>query len=648
MPPARRFLSLLIALAAICGLVVPTAQARTDAGEVQTIWRLLDYVAVDYGGAVSNGAVTSTVEYAEMTEFSATVRKGIEALPVSPARARLVSEAGQLQTAIASKASPGKVAGQARGLAADLLAAYPVPLAPRNAPDPRRGAQVYLENCASCHGARGDGNGPQAKGLDPAPIDFTDAGRARKRSLFALYQVIGQGLEGTSMPSFAHLPSDDRWAVAAYAGGFAFRDVAAGRRVWNQTPAARELVPDLQAFTSLSPEVLGRGLGSEQADALTAYLRSDPQALTTASPATLAVARDKLAQSLAAYRKGNRSEAERLALSAYLDGFEPIEPILTTRDSALMAQIESAMSDYRVSIARGVPVDAVAGKAAAVETLFADAEAALSPDAASDASTFVGALTILLREGLEALLIIVAMIAFLRKAERPEVLPYVHGGWIAALAAGGATWAVATYAISISGANRELTEGFGSLFAAVVLVWVGIWMHGKSHAESWQRYIREAMGKALSRRSAWFLFGLAFLVVYREVFETILFFAALAAQGSRSAIAAGAGTAVVILAAIAWVMLRYSRVLPIGRFFAYSSSLIAILAVVLAGKGAGALQEAGLLGITPLAHFPRFPTMGIFPSLEPLLLQLLALAILWIGYRYNSRQHRRIETAPGR
>ena len=75
------------------------------------------------------------------------------------------------------------------------------------------------------------------------------------------------------------------------------------------------------------------------------------------------------------------------------------------------------MSDYRVSIAQGVPVEAVAGKAEAVEALFADAEAALSPDAASDASTYVGALTILLREGLEALLIIVAMIAFLRAVE---------------------------------------------------------------------------------------------------------------------------------------------------------------------------------------------------------------------------------------
>ncbi|WP_374525190.1 FTR1 family protein [Sphingopyxis sp.] len=648
MLPARRFRFLLILLAAIGSLAAQAAQARSDVVDVQTIWRLLDYVAVDYGGAVANGQVTSSVEYAEMTEFSGTVRKGIATLPASPTRARLVAEAGQLEAAIAAKSDPGKVTGLARGLAADLLAAYPVSLAPRKAPDPLRGAQIYLENCASCHGARGDGNGPQAKGLDPAPIDFTDAERARKRSLFALYQVIGQGLEGTSMPSFSHLPPDDRWAVAAYVGGFAFRDVSAGQHIWNQTPAARKLVPDLQAFTSLSPEALGRTLGPEQADAITAYLRSDPKALINASPATLAIARDKLTQSLAAYRKGNRDEAERLALSAYLDGFEPIEPILTTRDSGLMARIESAMSDYRASISRGLPVAAVADKAAAVEALFADAEAALSPDAASDASTFVGALTILLREGVEALLIVVAMIAFLRKAERPEVLPYVHGGWIAALAAGGATWAIATYAISISGANRELTEGFGSLFAAVVLVWVGIWMHGKSHADSWQRYIREAMGKALSRRSAWFLFGLAFLVVYREVFETILFFAALATQGSSGAIAAGAGTALAVLAVITWAMLRYSRILPIGKFFAYSSALIAILAVVLAGKGAGALQEAGLLNITPLAHFPRFPALGIFPSLEPLLLQLLALGILWIGYLYNDRQRRRIDVTHGK
>src|SRR3546814_10636427 len=80
-----------------------------------------------------------------------------------------------------------------------------------------------------------------------------------------------------------------------------------------------------------------------------------------------------------------------------------------------------------------------------------------------------------------------------------------------------------SYVIGISGASRELTEGFGSLIAAVVLLSVGIWMHGKAQADQWQRYIREKLSRALSRQSAWFLFGLAFIVVYREVFETILF-----------------------------------------------------------------------------------------------------------------------------
>ncbi len=101
------------------------------------------------------------------------------------------------------------------------------------------------------------------------------------------------------------------------------------------------------------------------------------------------------------------------------------------------------------------------------------------------------------------------------------------------------TWAVATYAIGISGASRELTEGFGSLFAAVILLSVGIWMHGKSNADAWQGYIRDKMARALSRRSAWFLFLLAFVVVYREVFETILFYAALWTQGNGGAMLAG-------------------------------------------------------------------------------------------------------------
>jgi high-affinity iron transporter len=104
---------------------------------------------------------------------------------------------------------------------------------------------------------------------------------------------------------------------------------------------------------------------------------------------------------------------------------------------------------------------------------------------------------------------------------------------------GGTTWILATWVITISGASRELTEGFGSLLAAVVLVWVGIWMHGKSHADAWQRYVREKLTHALSRKSGIFLLGLAFIVVYREAFETILFFAAIWNQGSKTSVLAG-------------------------------------------------------------------------------------------------------------
>lgn len=303
-----------------------------------------------------------------------------------------------------------------------------------------------------------------------------------------------------------------------------------------------------------------------------------------------------------------------------------------------MSRIERAMGEYRAAADQGVDHDDLGNRVAVLNNLFDDAAAALAPDAATGASTFLGALTILLREGLEALLIVVAMIAFLRKAERPEVLPYVHGGWIGALMAGVVTWVVATYVIGISGASRELTEGFGSLFAAVVLLSVGIWMHGKAQADQWQRYIQEKMTRALSGQSAWFLFGLAFVVVYREVFETILFYAALWTQGNGGALLAGAGSAVLLLAAIAWAMLRYSRRLPIATFFTYSAWLMAVLTVVLAGKGVAALQEAGIIDIAPLAAAPRVSMLGIFPTWQSIMSQVLMAAAIVVGFSLNRRK----------
>lgn len=613
--------------------------ARAETTDVEMTWRLLDYIAVDYAGAVSHGAVSSPSEYAEQKEFAAAIAAKLAALPSKPEQQALVTEAVRLQRAIDGKAEAEQVAEIARGLAARLLAAYPVPLAPNKVPNFARGAALFGQNCATCHGEAGDGHGPDTAKLDTPPIAFTDAERARQRSVFALYQVITQGLDGTAMPSFDGLPADDRWALAFYTGHFAFPDAAAteGERLWKHDQALHGLVPDLKILAGTTPAALAGKIGQDRADALMAYLRRHPDVVGQQT-GSLSLVRRSLDESLAAYRAGNRQRAGELALSAYLDGFEPIEPTLAAHDRTLMERIEGAMGEYRAAIQSGETADALADRVQVLDDLLDNTEAALSPDAASGLSTFLGAATILLREGLEALLIVVAMIAFLRKTERMEVMPYVHAGWVGALAAGFLTWVAATWVIGISGAGRELTEGFGSVFAAVVLLSVGIWMHGKAQADQWQRYIREKMAKALSGGSAWFLFGLAFIVVYREVFETILFYAALWSQGNGGAILAGALGACITLAVIAWAMLRFSRRLPIGKFFTYSSWLMAVLTVVLAGKGIAALQEAGIVGIAPLRSVPRISLVGLFPTTQTVAAQVLMITALAIGFALNRRK----------
>ena len=611
--------------------------AASPAQETQTAWRLLDYIAVDYREAVAGGKVINPSEYREMEEFSASVSGKLAALPDNPAKSGLVTRAEALEATIAAKSPPEAIAKQAKALAAALLAAYPVPLAPTVAPDPQRGAQLYAENCASCHGAKGEGPSAAFARLDPPPIAFADRERARERSLFGLYQVIGQGLEGTAMQSFAALPEHDRWALAFHAGGLAYPDAAEGERIWREDPAVRALVPDLAALVALTPAELEARIGEDKAAAVTAYLRSNPRALERGGNGTLDLARTRLRESLAAYSRGDRAEAGRLALSAYLDGFEPVEAVLATRDGGLMARVEQAMGGFRQAISRGESEAQLGQRLADTEALLGEAEARLAPEAESAAATFLGALAILLREGLEALLVVIAMIAFLRRADRTDAIRYVHGGWVAALTAGAATWAVATYAISISGQSRELTEGIGSLLAAIILLSVGVWMHGKAQADEWRRYIADKMQGALSRGSAWFLFGLAFIVVYREVFETILFYAALWTADNGATILAGALVGAALLGAIAWAMLRLSRTLPIALFFRYSAILIAVLAVVLAGKGVGALQEAGLVGVTPVPGAPRIPSLGLFPTAQALGAQLLMAVALTVGFRAAAR-----------
>ena len=303
-------------LAVLIFTAAPMAHAQ-EASSSQTAWRLLDYLSVDYAGAVKDGKVISPSEYAEMNEFAGQVRERIAGLPATKAQPDLLAKAQSLQATIAAKQEPAVVSAKAHALANDLLAAYPTPLAPKRAPDLARGAALYAENCAACHGETGKADGPNAAGLDPPPIAFADAGRARQRSVFGLYQVIQQGLDGTAMASYAHLPSDDRWDLAFYVGRFAFSDAeaAVGEKLWNEDAAVRARFPDLQTLTQTTPAALATTLGETKARALTAYLRRHPEVVTRTGGGSLDVARQKLAASLKAYEAGDRKAAADLALA---------------------------------------------------------------------------------------------------------------------------------------------------------------------------------------------------------------------------------------------------------------------------------------------------------------------------------------------
>ncbi len=213
---------------------------------------------------------------------------------------------------------------------------------------------------------------------------------------------------------------------------------------------------------------------------------------------------------------------------------------------------------------------------------------------------------------------------------------YLHYGWVGALAVGFLTWLASVSLIEISGASREITEGVAALLATAVLFYVGFWLHDKTNAAQWKSFIENNVRKALSAGTLWGLAGLSFIAVFREVFETILFYQALWVQtdeAGKSMALSGFGAGVAVLAILAWIIMRYSTRLPLRQFFSVTGILMFVLALVFAGKGVAALQEAGYIPVSPV-NFPRIDLLGIYPNLQGLMLQLglLLLALfLWYG-----------------
>jgi len=605
--------------------------ADTVDGAPQAL-HVLDYIGADYPATVEAGKVIDSAEYQEQLEFLRALQASIAALPAKPQKAELEQGVLALNKAVAERQDGASVARQARQLGAKLAVAYEVSQAPIITPDPVRGAPLYAQHCSVCHGANGAGDGPAGVGLEPAPANLRDMSRQDRLSLYAIYSTLGQGIEGTDMPAFAdQLDERQRWDLATYIASFSVDPTAVkNQQTYNLAELARRTPAEVLAAD-----------GPEAAATFRAQ-RAQPPQVKRGPGQLLDYTAATLDKSIAAYRAGDHDQAYDLSVAAYLEGFELVESSLDNVDATVRKDTEKSLMAYRQSLQDGLPVEQAQQRLDTAKVKLKESASLLGSDGLSWSLSYISGLLILLREGLEAILVLAAILAFLRNTGQQSAVRSVNVGWGLALLAGLATWALAAYVIDVSGAQRELLEGATALFASVMVLWLGVWMHDRRHAAAWQDYIKSSLVGGGGR------FGfaiLAFFSVYRELFEVILFYETLwlqAGPAGHNAVLAGGATALVLLVGLAWVILRGSAKLPLALFFGINAGLLCALSVVFAGHGVKALQEAGVFGTRPVPFFD-FDWLGIHADAYSLSAQAVAiLAIVVLYSRSRMAEKRRM------
>jgi high-affinity iron transporter len=567
-------------------------------------------------------------------------------------RDRALDALRQMQEGVGALVSEPELQALLRDLREVLATAVGVPLDayPGVAPSLDRGAAVYASRCASCHGDAGAGDGVTAASLDPPPSDLTAIEMLGDVPLIEYVRKINVGVAGTAMPAFADQLDDfDRWSVAMYAVHLRYPDGAIERGealLAGCGPCGLEAgdlartaeVPDDSLVAALG-QAVGRRFEATDATAVAAFARMAPAREYLGGDRALralrTVKRTKslAAEAVAAASEGDSEAARRLALDAYL-AFEGIESTVRARDAQRARAVEEAFAALRTTL--GVETDRAERDRALEGVVRALDESVVPlverpPTVALVGQSFV----ILFREGLEAILIVGALVAFLVRAGAPERTRDIGLGVVAAGVASLVTAGALVTVFRAAPAYRELLEGATMLAAAAMLFWVSYWLVSKIELRKWQEFVRAQMSRALKSQRAWALAGVAFLAVYREGFETVLFYAALVASADGSAtvltaIAFGVLAAAVVLAGVYVAMRRWGVRLPLKPFFAVTSALLYLMAFSFAGQGIAELQAAGVINATPLAWVPSVPALGIFPTFQTLASQLV-LAVALFG-----------------
>ena len=647
--------------------------ATTLAAQEHPARRLSSIVGVaveEYSkGVDASGKLTSELEYQEAVDFLQDARNVAERLSGESApNVRLLVDS--LRGVVATRRPPSEITALYQRFVAALgnEGALELPTRPL---DIAAGRALYDQRCASCHGSLGKGDGPAAVGMTPPPPPIGDREAMVDRTPALLFRVISVGIAGTPMIGWAdQLTADQRWDIVAYLHALRATD---GERLEGEGLYARECTachgplgaadgPVSAGLTRLPPDIGTFAWQAERSDAsLAAIIRAGvpgtamPPAnglevgeltrivahlravAATRAPARSAAAPEDaegvsrhvlatLDRSLAAAQAGRAQEAGDLAFDAYI-AFEPLETRARAKDPGLVASIERQFADFKGAV--GTSDLRRAERARNTIEAQLPGVLALTSAPAGNWAAFFQSLMIILREGLEAILVIGAICAFLIKTGNRARLRSIWVGSALALVASAITAVVLQTVLRAMPASREIIEGVTMLVAVVVLFSVSYWLISKVEAARWQQFIREKVTNALEHGGGSALTFVAFLAVYREGAETALFYQALFGEGKDVAlpIALGIVAGAIALAVIFTLFFRFGVRIPLRPFFAVTSVVLYYMAFVFAGKGVRELQEGNVVSITPLPGFPSVDAMGIYATVETLLAQLLLVAL---------------------
>ena len=350
-----------------------------------------------------------------------------------------------------------------------------------------------------------------------------------------------------------------------------------------------------------------------------------------------------IADAIERYKSGSAQDAILDVQDTYFDRFEAtgMESKIGSRDSAFKTTLENHFTRLVSLMKAGQPVEALTAEANGLKTDLQSAVTMLGEGEETQWSLLFYSLMIIVREGLEALLIVAAIVAYMVKNNHQDKLPLIRQSVIVALVASVVTAVIFQMLFTNSGASRELLEGFTMLIAVVMLFSMSYWLLSKVEARSWKAWLEGKLSHSLTRGSLIGLWLTSFLAVYREGAETVLFYLALIGDAKDAAghMAIGAGFAIgCVVLLVAWLVMRYSVVrLPLKPFFMFTGSFMYLMAFVFAGKGVLELVEGKLFQPTLINGVPEISWLGIYPYVETLLPQavlvLAAVVALWVMRR---------------